>query len=141
MVFKKNTMKMQRIAIAVTVINLVLMVVLLTKMNPATAQQQQNKLQVLRGSGLEIVDSLGKIRASITFHAPVEQGGKLYPGGILLRLIDSEGQPSVKIDASEDGGGLSFSNELQGYIQLLAKESGGFLKIKNPDGKEAIFKP
>lgn len=134
-------MKMQRIAIAVTVINLVLMVVLLTKMNPATAQQQQNKLQVLRGSGLEIVDSLGKIRASITFHAPVEQGGKLYPGGILLRLIDSEGQPSVKIDASEDGGGLSFSNELQGYIQLLAKESGGFLKIKNPDGKEAIFKP
>ena len=134
-------MKMQIIAIAVTVINLALMVVLLTKMNPASAQQEQNKLQVLRGSGLEIVDSMGKIRASITFHAPVEQDGKTYPGGILLRLIDSKGQPSVKIDASEEGGGLSFSNELQGYIQLLARESGGFLKIKNPDGKELVIKP
>lgn len=135
-------MKMQRIAIAVTIINLVLMIVLLTKMNPATAQlKKQNELQVLRGRGLEIVDSVGKIRASITFHAPVEQDGKLYPGGILLRLINSNGQPSVKIDASEDGGGLSFSNELQGYIQLLAKENGGFLKIKNPDGKEQVVKP
>ena len=135
-------MKMQRIAIAVTIINLVLIIVLLTKINPATAQQQkQNELQVLRGRGLEIVDSAGKIRASITFHAPVEHEGKLYPSGILLRLINSKGQPSVKIDASEDGGGLSFSNESQGYIQLLAKESGGFLKIKNPDGKEQIVKP
>ena len=135
-------MKMQRIAIAVTVFNLVLMVVLLTKINPATAQKEQiNKLQVLRGSGLEIIDSSGKLRASITFHAPLEQDGKKYPAGVLLRLINSKGQPSVKIDASEDGGGLSFSNEKDGYIQLLAKETGGFLKIKDPDGKEQVVKP
>ncbi|CAN5601189.1 hypothetical protein BH10BAC2_BH10BAC2_32600 [soil metagenome] len=133
-------MKMQRIAIAVTIINLVLMVVLLTKMNPVTAQEQ-NKLQVLRGSGLEITDKQGKLRASIIFHEPVEKDGMTYPGGVLLRLINSKGQPSVKIDASEDGGGLSFSNESDGYIQLLAKESGGFLKIKNADGKEQIIKP
>jgi hypothetical protein len=135
-------MKMQRIAIAVTIINLALMIILLTQINPATAQQQkQNELQVLRGRGLEIIDSAGKIRASITFHAPVERDGKLYSSGILLRLINSKGQPSVKIDASEDGGGLSFSNESQGYIQLFAKEDGGFLKIKNPDGKEQVVKP
>jgi hypothetical protein len=135
-------MKIQRIAIAVTIINIVLMVILLTKINPAAAQlKKQNDLQVLRGRGLEIVDSIGKIRASITFHAPVEQDGKLYPGGILLRLINSKGQPSVKIDASEDGGGLSFSNELQGYVQLSANESGGFLKIKNADGKEQVVRP
>src|SRR5687767_591988 len=135
-------MKMQRIAIAVTVINLVLMVVLLTKINPATAQKgQPSKLQVLRGSGLEIIDSSGKLRASITFHAPVEQDGKIYPAGVLLRLINTKGQPSVKIDASEDGGGLSFSNEKDGYIQMVAKESGGFLKIKDPDGKEQVVKP
>jgi hypothetical protein len=134
-------MKTQRIAIAVTVINLALMIVLLAKINPATAQQEQNKLQVLRGSGLEIIDKQGKLRASITFHEPVEQNGTKYPGGILLRLIDSKGQPVVKIDASENGGGLSFSNELNGYIQLLAYEDGGFLKIKNPDGKEQVVKP
>jgi hypothetical protein len=135
-------MKMQRIAIVVTIINLVLMVVLLTKVNPATAQKQQmNKLQVLRGSGLEITDSSGKLRASISFHAAVEQDGKMYPAGVLLRLINSKGQPSVKIGASEEGGGLSFSNEKQGYIQMLANENGGFLKIKNPDGKEQVVKP
>lgn len=134
-------MKIQRIAIAITIINLVLMIVLLTKINPATAQQEQNKLQILRGSGLEIIDSTGKLRASISFHAAVEKDGVTYPAGILLRLIDSKGQPSVKIGATEDGGGLSFANEKQGYIQLLAKESGGFLKIKNADGKEQVIKP
>jgi len=134
-------MKMQRIAIAVTIINLVIMSILLTKMNFATAQPQQKKLAVLRGSGLEIADSLGKIRASISFHAAVEKDGVTYPAGILLRLIDSKGQPSVKIGAAEDGAGISLSNELQGYIQILAKESGGFLKIKNADGKEQVIRP
>jgi hypothetical protein len=134
-------MKMQRIAFAVTIVNLLLMAVLLTRMNSATAQKEQNNLPVLRGSGLEIVDSLGKIRASISFHAAVEKDGVTYPVGILLRLIDSRGQPSVKIGAAEDGGGLSLANEQEGYIQLIAKESGGFLKIKNPDGKEQVIKP
>jgi hypothetical protein len=34
-----------------------------------------------------------------------------------------------------------FGNESQGYIQLMAKESGGFLKIKDTDGKEKLIKP
>ena len=135
-------MKMQRIAIALTMINLIIMTVQLTKMNTATGRQhEQNKLEVLRGSGLEIIDSTGKIRASISFHKPVEKDGITYPAGILLRLISSKGQPNVKIDASEDGGGLSFSNEANGYIQLHSKESGSFLKIRNADGKETIVKP
>ncbi|HEX5155290.1 MAG TPA: hypothetical protein VFW07_27805 [Parafilimonas sp.] len=134
-------MKLQRIAIIVTVINLVLMAVLLAKINPAGAQKETNKLQVIRGSGLEIVDSSGKLRASITFQSPGKQNGITYPGGILLRLIDSKGQPVVKIEGSEEGGGLSFSNESEGYIQVIARESGGFLKIKNPDGKEQVIKP
>jgi len=108
-------MKIQRIAIAITIINLVLMVVLLAKMNAATAQKEQNNLQVLRGSGLEITDKEGRIRASITFHDAVVKDGVTYPAGVLLRLIDSKGQPSVKIGAAEDGGGLSFANEKDGY--------------------------
>jgi hypothetical protein len=134
-------MKMQPIAVAVTIINLLLMVLLLAKINPATAQKEQDKLPMLRGSGLQIMDKQGKVRASISFHEAVVQDGVTYPAGVLLRLINSKGQPSVKIDASEDGGGLSFANESQGYIQLMAKESGGFLKIKNPDGKEEVIKP
>lgn len=134
-------MKIQRIAIALTVINLVIMIILLTKMNTATAQKHQPKLPVLRGSGLEIVDSLGRIRASISFHAAVEKDGATYPSGILLRLIDSLGQPSVKIGAAEDGPGISLSNESQGYIQILAKENDEFIKIKSTGGKEQLMKP
>lgn len=135
-------MKIQRIAIAITAINLLLFIVLLTQLNPVNAsEQKQNKMQVLRGSGLEITDSTGKLRASITFQQPSEVNGVKYAGGVLLRLINSKGQPSVKLDASEDGGGLSFSNEANGFIQVLAKDSGGFIKIKNADGKESMIKP
>ena len=132
---------MQHIAIAVTIVNLVLVIVLLTKINPVAAQPGENKLQVIRGSGLEIIDKTGKLRASMTFHESTIQNGITYPAGILLRLIDSKGQPCVKIEASEDGGGLSFSNEAQGYVQLLSRENGGFLKIRNADGKEQVIKP
>jgi hypothetical protein len=90
---------------------------------------------------LDITDNQGKLRASITFHEAIVKDGVTYPAGVLLRLINSNGQPCVKIEASEDGGGLSFANEADGYIQLMAKESGGFLKIKNPDGKEQVIKP
>ena len=134
-------MKIQRIAVAVTIINLVLMVMLLARINPVTAQQEQNKSGIIRGTGLEIVDKTGKLRASITFHDQETISGTTYPAGILLRLIDSKGQPVVKIDGSEEGGGLSFSNEQDGYIQLISRESGGFLKIKNADGKEQMIKP
>lgn len=134
-------MKIQRIAIAVTITNLILMIILLARLNPVTGQKEQNKTGIIRGTGLEIVDKAGKLRASITFHEPQTMNGTTYPAGILFRLIDSKGQPVVKIDGSEEGGGLSFSNEKDGYIQLLAKESGGFLKIKNADGKEQVIKP
>ena len=134
-------MKLQRIAVAITIINLVLMVVLLAKINPVTAQKEENRLQVIHGSGLEIIDSSGQLRASITLQPSSDKDGVSYPGGILLRLIDSKGQPVVKIGGFEDGGGLSFSNESNGYIQVIARESGGFLKIKDPNGKEQLVKP
>ena len=38
-------------------------------------------------------------------------GTKGYPETVLLRLIDSEGAPNVKIAATEDGSALSFGGE------------------------------
>lgn len=140
MIAKMHNMKTQTIAGIITAINLALMIVLLAKLNPAEAQKE-NKATVLRGTGLEITDNQGRLRASITFHAAEEKNGVVYPGGVLLRLISSKGQPSVKLMAGDDGGGLTFSNEADGYIQLLSKESGGFLMIKDADGKERVVKP
>src|SRR4051794_33423128 len=100
-------MKMQNIAIALTVVNLAIMTFLLAQMHPAKAQQQvQNVAPVLRGQALEIVDSLGRVRASITLQPPVEVGGKKYSQSVLLRLINSKGKPLVKLGAAEEGSGL-----------------------------------
>jgi hypothetical protein len=64
-------MKMQPLAIVVTAINFVLMITILAQMRPASAQKK-NVSHVLRGRALEIVDSLGKVRASIKIEPPVE---------------------------------------------------------------------
>ena len=38
-------MKTQKIALGLTIINLIIMIVIITKVNPATAQQQQGRRQ------------------------------------------------------------------------------------------------
>ena len=135
-------MKTLHVAIALTIINLVLMTFLLAQLHPVEAKQRQpSETAILRGSGLEITDSLGKVRASIKLEPASMANGKMYPAIVLLRLIDSKGQPSVKLGAGEDGGGLSLAEESQGYIQALARSEGCFIKIKNQDGKEQVIKP
>ena len=131
---------MVKIGFALTVINLVLMIFLLSELKPASAQQQ-NSLQVLRGSGLEIVDSIGKVRASIKIEPPVTMNGKLYPQSVILRLVDTKGGPLVKLGAAEDGGGLNLDDGADGGVQLIADSKGSFIKVKNQDGKEQVVKP
>ena len=133
-------MKMQHISIALTFINLALMTFLLAQLRPANAQQQQNASQVLRGRALEIVDSLGKIRASITIHPPTVVDGKMYPQTVLLRLIDNKGGPLVKLGAAENGSGLSLSDEHEGGVLIHARGTGSFVQITT-QGKQQVIKP
>jgi hypothetical protein len=134
-------MKIQRIAVLVTIINLVIMIVILTQLRPANAQSsQQYALPVLRGRALEIVDSLGKIRASITIQPPVVVDGKKYPQTVLLRLIDTRGGPIVKLGAADNGSGLSLSNDADEGILMHARDSGSFIQLSH-HGKEQVIKP
>jgi hypothetical protein len=134
-------MKFQRISMAVTAINMVLMIFLFAQLLPAKAERQQNTAPILRGRGLEIVDSLGKVRASITMQPAVVMNGKMYPATILLRLIDSKGEPKIKLGCAENGGGLVISNNSQDYIQLLSNDDNNVIRIKTHDGKEQVMKP
>ena len=131
---------MLKIGFALTLINLALMIFVLSELKPASAQQQSS-LQVLRGRGLEIVDSLGKVRASIKIEPPVTMNGKLYPQSVILRLVDTKGGPLVKLGAAEDGGGLNLDDGADGGVQLIADSKGSFIKVKNQDGKEQVVKP
>ena len=132
-------MKIQRIAIGLTIINLLLFIFLLAQIRRATAQ---DVLPVLRGRALEIVDSQGRVRAEILVHGPETVGGKLYPETTLFRLADPKSGPVVKLTASEEGSALSLSDDSQGGVRLYAsRRLGNFLKVVNKDGKEQVLKP
>ena len=132
-------MKIQRIAIGLTIINLLLVIFLLAQIRRATAQ---DVLPVLRGRALEIVDSQGRVRAEILVHGPETVGGKLYPETTLFRLADPKSGPVVKLTASEEGSALSLSDDSQGGVRLYAsRRLGNFLKVVSKDGKEQVLKP
>lgn len=71
---------------------------------------------VLRGRALEIVDSQGRIRASINSD----------PEKALFQLVGQDGRPSAEFETSERGGGLALMGDSEGtYVQL----SGHGLKV------------
>ena len=77
---------MKRGTYRLTVVNLAIMTLLWAQFRPARAQQtqQQNVAPMQRGHALEIVDSLGRVRASITVQPPVKVDSKKYPQTVLL---------------------------------------------------------
>jgi hypothetical protein len=131
-------MKTQRIAIAVTIINLALTVFLLAQLRRAQAEQVA---PVLRGQALEIVDSQGRVRASISVAKPVTIDSKFYPETVLLRLADPKSGPVVKLTASEKGSSLGLSDDAEGGIHLAARDTGSFVKVTDKKGREQILKP
>ena len=88
-----------RLAIVVTIVNLAIAALSCVGQRAGAA----NDLGVLRGRGLQIVDDAGRIRASISVHPATAD----YPEIVLLRLVDRNGRPSVKLGASERNGGLT----------------------------------
>jgi hypothetical protein len=136
-------MKAQGYLIAVTAVNLVLAGCLLRPhAAPAQGQVQaqgDGVAPVLRGRALEIVDEQGKVRASITVYPPSERVEK---STVVLRLIDPNGRPEVKIAASEKGGVMSLVGESD-TMQVLLQADGdnASLKLANKDGKQQFFKP
>lgn len=135
-------MKIQRLLVALTVINLGLLVfLLLSRTEPAAATTMS---PVLRGRALEIVDDRGRVRASIKIQAAetFKPTGRKYPETVMFRLIDADGRPEVKIGASEEGGGLSLvgeSDKTQVLLQADGHESS--LRLTNEAGKEQLIKP
>ena len=133
---------MQRFLVGLSLINLVLLAfLLLSRTEPALANTGS---PVLRGTALEIVDDRGRVRASIKVQ-PAETfkpTGKKYPETVVLRLIDPNGRPEVKIGASKEGGGLSLvgdSDATQVHLQADGSESS--LRLSNKGGGEQLIKP
>ena len=132
-------MKTQRLALGLTIINLVLLVFLLAQIRRVGAQ---DVAPVLRGRSLEIVDGHGRVRAEILVHGPEKVGSKLYPETVLFRMADQNSRPVVKFTASENGSALGLSDDSRGRVLLNAKgDTGNFLQVVNKDGREQVIKP
>ena len=135
-------MTSQRLAVALTALNLVLLLGVMTQDRVA---QAKSPLGVLRGSALELVDDHGRVRAEIRI-LPADPTVKMpdgsigMPEGVQLRLIDSKGSPHVKLGSLEDGSGLVLGGE-GGYTQLLSRGANPFVKIVDASGKEHVIKP
>ena len=135
-------MKIQRLLIALTFVNLVILIFTLGGIYPAVGQ---GVAPVLRGRSLEIVDEQGRVRASLSvLPAGTSEHGDRYQETVLLRLITERGRPSVKIGASEESAGLSFagpSNTRDTYAILEAKGTASSLRLRNENGREQVVKP
>ena len=135
-------MKTQRLLIALTLVNLALLIFTLAQVHPAVAEGVP---PVLRGRALEIVDERGRVRASLNvLPATTQPNGERYSETVLLRLITERGRPSVKIGASEQAAGLSLAGPTgtkDTYVILEAKGTASSLKLRNEDGREQIVKP
>src|SRR5262245_41692045 len=137
-------MKTQRLAIALTVVNLFILIFLLAQMRSSSAD---GVVPVLRGRTLEIVDEQGKVRASIKVH-PADKTYKMpdgkigYPETVMFRLIDANGRPEVKLGASEEGGGLGLVGSSDStHVILQAEGADSSLKLTDKGGRQQIIKP
>ena len=100
----------QRLLVVLTLVNLLFFVTLLAQREPARAQADT---AVLRGSGLELVDAAGKIRAQFT----VEPDGEA-----VFRMRDGSGAIRVKLGAGPDGSGLLLLDETtEPGVQIIAR--------------------
>jgi hypothetical protein len=137
-------MKAQRIAIGLTVLNLLILAYTLFRASPAAPAEVA---PVLRARALEIVDENGRVRAMIRVfpaspNAKMPDGTTGYPETVLLRLIDSKGAPNVKIAATEDGSAVSLGGESNPTnVQLLARGASTSVKLVNKDGQQQVIKP
>ena len=119
-------MKTQRLLLVLTVLNLGLLAFLLAQARIHVGLQGVRIWTnvdgaVLRGRALEITDDQGRPRAAIGLHQ-ADQGSS-YPETVILRLIDQDGRPSVKLSTSERGGLLALVSDTQGtYVQLSGRE-------------------
>jgi hypothetical protein len=124
-------MNTNRLAVALTVINLILLIVVIAQSRMIA---NQTIPEVLRVRAFELVDDNGRVRAQLNID---ETNGE-----VIFRLRDEKETIRVKLGASEEGSGLLLINDLtEPGVHLMAKQDDTSLTITNQSGAEQIIKP
>ena len=132
-------MRLHKLLIALTAANFVLLAWLLSQLGPAQAQAAA---PVVRARALEIVDQQGRLRASLNIQPASTHQGEPYPETVLLRLIDPNGKPIVKLGGAVGSAGLGLNDGSDTtYALIEAKGAEAYVRLTTSDGRKQIIKP
>jgi hypothetical protein len=130
-------MRLHKLLIALTAANFVLLAWLLSQLGPAQAAAP-----VVRARALEIVDQQGRLRASLNIQPASTHQGEHYPETVLLRLIDPNGKPIVKLGGAVGSAGLGLNDGSDTtYALIEAKGADAYVRLTTSDGRKQIIKP
>ena len=129
--------------VLLTLINLALLMTLISKGGVAALSGAET---VVRAQRFELVDDQGRVRAQLFITQPTTMpDGKQYAESVLLRLIDENGRPGVKIGTGIDGSGISVAGDSEtrdwSGVQILADGSASTVILTDKDGKIEQIKP
>lgn len=117
-------MRSQRIAIAVTAINLSALAFF--QLNTPTSARS-DVAPIIRARAIELVDDNGKTRAQLD----IEKTGE-----VVFRLRDPNGTIRTKLGAGTDGSGLSMMDDrTEATVQIKAEKAGTGITLYDRDGK------
>jgi hypothetical protein len=136
-------MKNQRPLVALTALNLGLLAYQMVR--PRLVHAEENA-PVLRGRALEIIDERGKVRAQRRVFPPDPEhrlpNGNPYLETVLLRPIDPNRRPSVKLATDVRGGGLYLGGaEDPTMARLGAEGAEAHRELVNHDWHEMVIRP
>jgi hypothetical protein len=132
-------MRLHKLLIAMTAVNLVLLAWLVSQLGPAHAQ---SPAPVVRAQALEIVDQQGRLRASLNIQPASTHDGAPYPETVLLRLIDPNGKPIVKLAGAVGSAGLGLNDGSDTtYALIEAKGADAYVRLTTSDGRRHMVKP
>jgi hypothetical protein len=139
-------MKMRLLLIALLIVNLILLALVLSPLRVLHAQPVSERIPaVLRARSLEIVDAGGRTRAQIVVAPAAPRNGVKYPETVLFRLIDSEGQPTIKMAASVEGSGMDMLGgpDTNGWygLQFIADGKRSMIRALNKSGRDVVIQP
>jgi hypothetical protein len=121
----------RRLLIAVSVLNVACAAVSVSQLPRADAAAAGEISEVLRTRQLQVVDASGHVRASIIVH-PAKAGEE---EAVVLRLVNVDGRPGVKLAISQTTAGLALIDRQGDYLQVF----GGGIKVTKDHRERATW--
>jgi len=90
---------------------------------PHAVASSAEVFDVVRTRHLEVVDAAGRVRASITVHPANPEvrmpDGTTQEDSVVLRLVNPDGGPGVKLASSQHNVGLALIAKQGDYLQVF----------------------